>query len=59
MHDQENLFDYTPVSFSISIPEGKYLTIDNFFAKFYQCYEILSKSKNIIRDKSVKSTPFD
>ena len=24
MHDQENLYDYTPVSFMISIPEGRY-----------------------------------
>ena len=29
-HDNENLFDYTPISFVISIPEGKYTTIEIF-----------------------------
>ena len=59
MHDQENLFDYTPVSFTIVIPEGKYHTIDNFFSKFYQCYETLSKSKTLLKERNLKSTPFD
>lgn len=29
-HDCESLFDYTPISFHITIPEGRYSTIDHF-----------------------------
>jgi hypothetical protein len=44
-HDNENLFDYTPVSFVISIPEGKYSTIDVFLQKFLSCFETFNVNK--------------
>ena len=44
-HEQENLFEYTPISFLISIPEGRYQSIDAFIQKFLATYEILNQSR--------------
>ena len=44
-HEQENLFDYTPISFHVHILEGRYQTIDHFLQKFLTCYEILNQSR--------------
>lgn len=34
LHNNENIFDYVPVSFQIVIPEGKYSNLNNFISKF-------------------------
>ena len=58
IHDGENIFDYMPVSFSITIPEGKYSSIDNFLQKFLKCFDILNQSHNKIKDRKSR-LPFD
>lgn len=58
MHNNENIFDYMPVSFQIMIPEGKYTNLNNFLAKFNHCYEILSNSKGLFK-KGTQVETFD
>lgn len=50
----ENIFDYTPISFAIMIPEGRYQTIDNFLAKFVHCFNVLDQTKKV----NLQSLPF-
>lgn len=45
LFNNENIFDYTPISFQINIPEGKYQTMSNFLNKFLKIFEVLYNSK--------------
>jgi len=44
-HECENLFDYTPISFHIVIPEGKQPSLEHFFKKFLSLYYVLNSTK--------------
>ena len=44
-HESENLFDYTPVTFHINIPEGKQPSLEHFFKKFLSLYYVLNSTK--------------
>ena len=49
-HDCESLFDYTPISFHITIPEGRYSTLDTFLQKFLNCFETLQLNKQRFKE---------
>jgi hypothetical protein len=40
------LFDYTPITFQISIPEGKQPSLEHFFKKFLSLYYVLNQTKD-------------
>lgn len=44
-YECENLFDYTPVTFQISIPEGKQPSLEHSFKKFLSLYYVLNQTK--------------
>lgn len=58
-HDKENIFDYTPISFQVSIPEGKYGSLDFFLQKFLKCYEALEKTKAALKGKRMHVHEFN
>jgi len=41
-YECENLFDYTPITFQITIPEGKQPSLEHFFKKFLSLYYVLN-----------------
>lgn len=41
-YECENLFDYTPITFQISIPEGKQPSLEHSFKKFLSLYYVLN-----------------
>ena len=45
-YECENLFDYTPITFQISIPEGKQPSLEHFFKKFLSLYYVLNQTKD-------------
>ena len=47
-HDGENLFDYTPITFNVIIPEGKQPSLEHFFKKFLSLYYVLNSTKQQI-----------
>lgn len=44
-HEYENLFDYTPVTFHVNIPDGKQSSLEQFFKKFLSFYYVLNSTK--------------
>jgi hypothetical protein len=44
-HECENLFDYTPVTFHVNIPDGKQTSLEHFFKKFLSFYYVLNSTK--------------
>lgn len=57
-HECENLFDYTPISFHIVIPEGKQPSLEHFFKKFLSLYYVLNSTKQQVLFLN-KQRPFD
>ena len=48
-HDNENIFDYMPVTFHVTLPEGKQPPLEHFLKKFMTVYGILDEYKQFIR----------
>ena len=44
-YECENLFDFTPITFMINIPEGKQPSLEHFFKKFLNLYYVLNQTK--------------
>ena len=48
-HENENLYDYTPITFHIALPEGKHPSLESFFKKFLSLYEVLASNRGMVR----------
>jgi len=44
-HESENIFDYMPLTFQITLPEGKQPPLEHFLRKFLSVYEALDQWK--------------
>ena len=44
-YECENLFDFTPITFQINIPDGKQPSLEHFFKKFLSLYYVLNQTK--------------
>ena len=45
LHEGENVFDYTPITFHVVLPEGKQPSLEHFFKKFLAMYDVLNYHK--------------